>query len=866
MEPLTHGPCSTPSEYPRHAARGFREASGNIETLAEYRDRRDNLRSQNERAHARDALRPERQDRLSPGLELDQALGWLTAFMNILGKAVHSLKRAKYDKNRGKRPFGQSIDNKSRQGGPFVAVDSEGADFGVRFKRGDAEYQMHKSILWSVGGAEGFEDCQLRPAPGKQWVSPEEIRSYLTGRPRKFTKCGAAASIFISFAFEYDIGQIVADMPYEKAWELMHGLPFKDAWERVDGKRGKYWKRRKKPLSEPNFNRWVWWKNSALSYRPRRSITIARLKDRDNPSRPVKRKSYDHVSWETEIEPGSRIQIYDTFQFFRTSFLNALADFPAGVVVTPEELEIIKEGKAARGGFKAENLEKIARYTGLELKVLVRIIDEIRNALRTAIPGHPIELKDWWGAGAIASAVLDAFFKGKNVRAILGDLSQDSIQLQWARCAFYGGRIDPLQSGVTHRELFEYDLTSAYPYRMTLLPSMEGGTWEYVENPTREELEQSNILSMFEVHTSGCNPDLPFYPLPWRREGGAILFPRSVDGYYMRDHVIGAFKWFDEFTRRGTIGNYGLEPLGPRISIPRAWFFRPANPEERPFAFLKELFLYRAGLVEKDEHDIRAQVTKLGINAAYGKLAQSVGRKGHPPKYASPWMAAAITAGTQRMALEAALKDPEAIVRLATDAVQATRQLDMSWEETKILGTWMREIAIEGGMFFQAGIFCMPQVVKPGRNPKLKMATRGYSPENVEGDAIDHQKKVVDDLLNKIPEAWAKGEPVYSFKYKQYMSLGLALVSREAWKHIGYRKYSDRELELDNYGQKRNAPSTARKRQLRASKLVPLPVAHRDPIMEEGVMSAPYQYHWLSDAMRARDLEEEHLACVAGFN
>ena len=53
---VTHGPRSTPSEYPRHAARGFREASGNIETLAEHDDRRNNLRSQDERADARDAL------------------------------------------------------------------------------------------------------------------------------------------------------------------------------------------------------------------------------------------------------------------------------------------------------------------------------------------------------------------------------------------------------------------------------------------------------------------------------------------------------------------------------------------------------------------------------------------------------------------------------------------------------------------------------------------------------------------------------------------------------------------------------------------------------------------------------------------
>ena len=102
------------------------------------------------------------------------------------------------------------------------------------------------------------------------------------------------------------------------------------------------------------------------------------------------------------------------------SFLNALDGMPEDIV-TPQEKEIIAAGKKDRRRFKAENLEMIARYTGVELKALVRMIDEIRNALLDAIPGRPIVLKDLWGAGAIASALLILYLSDKSVRAILVD-------------------------------------------------------------------------------------------------------------------------------------------------------------------------------------------------------------------------------------------------------------------------------------------------------------------------------------------------------------------------------------------------------------------------------------------------------------
>ena len=181
----------------------------------------------------RRGFRARRRD-LSPYLDQETCEKATRTFTKWLQKAA----RAEFDKARDKRPRGLSLDDRKRSGGHLVAIDSEGADFGASVKRGKAEYQPHHSILWMAGGAEGFKDVALRPAPGRQWLSSEEICSFLTSLPKKFMKAGSnePAPGFISFAFGYDVGQIVRDMPYEKAWELMHGLPWKAACSLVDGK------------------------------------------------------------------------------------------------------------------------------------------------------------------------------------------------------------------------------------------------------------------------------------------------------------------------------------------------------------------------------------------------------------------------------------------------------------------------------------------------------------------------------------------------------------------------------------------------------------------------------------------------------
>src|SRR3984957_20436193 len=127
----------------------------------------------------------------------------------------------------------------------------------------------------------------------------------------------------------------------------------------------------------------------------------------------------------------------------------------------------------------------------------------------------------------------------------------------------------------------------------------------------------------------------------------------------------------------------------------------------------------RAQIMKENEKDARGHNLKVSYNSAYGKLAQSVGRKGHPPKFASPWLAGAITAPTRRLALEAALKDPYAVIRFATDAVQSKRSLDLECAAEKVLGAWMKKTFPLGGSYVQAGLWLNRE-----NEGKFKIATR----------------------------------------------------------------------------------------------------------------------------------------------
>jgi hypothetical protein len=391
--------------------------------------------------------------------------------------------------------------------------------------------------------------------------------------------------------------------------------------------------------------------------------------------------------------------------------------------------------------------------------------------------------------------------------------------------------------------LYENDVASAYPAKACELPTMKDGTWELVENPTREDVFTSSALSMFEVKTHNYRTDLPFYALPYRTRWGTIMFPCHVWGYYMRDHVIAACKHYDTFMAAKRLMDYSLYANGPEIEIVRAWIFHPAG-DFKPRDFIPDLFDYRKRLVKADKKDSRGQVIKLDINAIYGKMAQRIGRKGKPPKYASLWYAAAITAGTQRQLMEAALTKPDAIVAFATDGIYSTEELDINIPAEKTLGEWKMQKG-DKGSFIQFGVYTVHLLDKEGK-VEIKAKSRGFTPDNTDKKESETYKEVLDRTLREtIPEAWAKGDEAYSFPYQQYMTVGLSVQHRKFADLCGCWKLSPRELQLNSMSNKRIVPGEPKKdatkrtkteykltqkeiklRESRAKRLIPLPVRH----------------------------------------
>src|SRR5580704_2953008 len=165
----------------------------------------------------------------------------------------------------------------------------------------------------------------------------------------------------------------------------------------------KKWYRRERGLpNEPSLQGVTLWGGYAVSGKARKYIRLYRLRNPDKWWKEDKngRKTIDWIE---------RIEIFDVIGFFLSSLLKAIKNFPG--LVTKEELEILKRGKADRGRVTKENvaakMPELKVYTPKELETTARMMELLRLTFETVVPGRPIRVKKWWGAGAVAGALLE---------------------------------------------------------------------------------------------------------------------------------------------------------------------------------------------------------------------------------------------------------------------------------------------------------------------------------------------------------------------------------------------------------------------------------------------------------------------------
>jgi hypothetical protein len=673
---------------------------------------------------------------------------------------------------------------------PFVAIDSEGQNYpGDDIWYDGVRYPRHDTYLWGAAADDGRPPLWLAAAEtrglDKRALQATQILDWLLSLPRQFGR-----AVFIMFSFKYDIAQILKHFDYFTAWEIF--------------KRETY----------PNRNGVVrhidhapvFWKEYAITYIDGKSIDIWRLADPGKPYQDGRLKSSAHI------------RIYDVFGFFDSSFSAVVKSMVDRGRATKDEADFIGVMKDRRDDFANVDIDQIKAYTTLELRLLARMMGDLRNGFAEI----GLHLRHWHGAGAAASALIEA----EDLKAHYGpDIAASSVspQQEAAHHAYYGGRIELLKQGhVEGATLHVYDIASAFPAGMVQFPSLAGGRWingdgkEFPANSLaalRQAIEATSPVSMFKIKFQfptyekyHADPRravfIPLYPLPYRQKGGGILFPASGYGWYMRDDVLGAIAWLEKFVPDFPRPRKQANKITSFI-IEETWIFKPRISEGvnvLPFSFKKDLYRKRRRIKDEIErtgnYDIREKALKLSYTSVYGKLAQSVGPKGKAPPVANPYYAAATTACCRRRLLEAALLDAHAVIFFAADCIVSTRPLTglarvKKAGEAVDLGDW-EYCEADSGLFVLPGVYTYGKIEydKNGaRTIKPVTKLRGGDPKKYHA-TVKANRWLIENVL----AAWrtpfdprgAKEQfPRIVAPYKKYITIGNALASPQRWKLAG---------------------------------------------------------------------------------
>lgn len=454
-------------------------------------------------------------------------------------------------------------------------------------------------------------------------------------------------AIHVGFAFKYDTEMILHELPIPSWYRLReHGQ--------------------------------VRWKGYLIQYLPGKWLKVVQ-------GRKAERRS---------------ILLYDVFGFFQSSFIKALKGWmPASDL---DEIESIQKGKDDRPRFKYRDLDdEIMPYWESELRLLVKLMNRLRELLIAA----EVCPSRWHGAGAIATQI----YGGKNTRSMMSrtdeypDPKIDAVLPQEVyeagRYAYGGGRFELFYIGHYPEKVYQYDLNSAYPKGISLLPNLAVGEWRHVGNPDFDP----RLFAVWEIRFDGYGKT--------RKEGSAKLAELMADcppmPAFHRDHkgrvsfpwIVNTWQWSPETAMTLEY----VERYGGRVKIVSAWIFE--HNDERPFEFVAAMYDQRQEW--KAAGNPAEKALKLALNSLYGKMAQ---RKGFhkednrlPPYYQLEW-AGYVTSFTRakigQAIMQAGLRN---IISIETDAVFSKVPIELPVSTN--LGEWSLEVhdymtTLQSGMYF----------------------------------------------------------------------------------------------------------------------------------------------------------------------
>jgi hypothetical protein len=513
---------------------------------------------------------------------------------------------------------------------------------------------------------------------------------------------------FVTFAMGYDLSQWLKNLPKSRA----RGLFVKDEIQkRQRTKSGGNttpfpvrWRDPERPSRE--------WELDTLGTK-RFKLRLCETPYRDYSGRELENATNKRPSW---------MYICDVFSYFQQSFVKAIDPEPrikAGTasIVTPEEYEIIREGKSRREDARFD--EAMMQYNALECKVLARLMKELDRGMVE----NDVRLRrdKYIGPGQTAQAAMDVIIKTSDTDFTRKNI-EAKVPLEFrdrARQSYFGGWFEIMKHGMHEGTAYEYDINSAYPKVMTQLPCLLHGNHLHGEgDPYRASrlrqyrnsgfgLSPGQILCLVDASVVGLHPRI-----------GAMLHRRARSGRVSRPHMTEGWYWLHELEAAKRAG------LIDTIDWHQWHAYVPCDCP-KPLHSLEDMYLKRLQVGKNTPSGI---ALKLMYNSCYGKFAQSIGA----PKYANPVYASLITAGCRCLILDAIATHQdgaESVLMVATDGIYFTAPHHIIDPDPVALGCWTLTER-ENLMLFKPGTYWDDDVrakLRAGDLEKIKFKSRGVN-------------------------------------------------------------------------------------------------------------------------------------------
>jgi hypothetical protein len=553
---------------------------------------------------------------------------------------------------------------------------------------------------------------------------------------------------FVGFYLGYDFTQILKSMPQERVWRLITS-------------EGIASRRHKVPGRQPHAVEYDGWQFDILGTK--------RLKLRP------KRCACMVASCKCPKAPW--MFVCDTGGFWQTSFLNVIHPGNwAQPICTADEYRDVETGKGLRDA--AELGPEMRCYNRLENELLKRAMGELRDGFE-AIGVH-LSPGQWFGPGQAAQEWMKTRLpKRKEWEDVI-----PGWYIKAAKESYYGGWFEIFVHGYIGRDVFEYDINSAYPATIRELPCLLHGRYSRGKGRPEGFADSNYTLVRGQALSSGVGQGVfqgcgvqgskkgkgrksPIYigSMLHRNSEGSISRPLATEGWF----------WLSELHAAQSAG------LVRSVEIYEWVNYEPCGCKA-PLAEMDDLYARRLA-VGKDT--VLGKACKLIYNSCYGKFAQSVGS----PRFGNPVYASRITSKCRERLVEAIGSHPRglaAVAMVATDAVFFLEEhggLDVSTE----LGAFSRVVR-RGLTVFKPGVYWdekTREAIRRGVAPKFK--ARGVSARDFAGELAG-----IDSTFRGWREGDGEGEwewewPRAEFRSSFSMVTALQALRRGNWGSAGVK-------------------------------------------------------------------------------